>query len=147
MVCASLYSVSPVIWGSPSSTNSTMPSTSPSEMMGAATAAQYTYFLLHFRTKGWIMDPVKICRRKSHIMNRLISLALSVFLLLSVGCVCRAAPLPPQEEGAIQSSVLHTQAPPGEAAVPAGESVQEPAGGADAPALSTLLSGNARGNR
>ena len=30
--------------------------------------------------------------------------------------------------------MVHTQAPPGEAAVPAGESVQEPAGGADAPA-------------
>lgn len=69
-------------------------------------------------------------------MNRLISLALSVFLLLGVGCVCRAAPLPPQEEGSIQSSVLHTQAPPDEAAVPAEESVpaQEPADGADAPA-------------
>lgn len=69
-------------------------------------------------------------------MNRLISLALSVFLLLGVGCVCRAAPLPSQEEGSIQSSVLHTQAPPDEAAVPDEESVpvQEPAAGADAPA-------------
>ena len=40
MVCASLYSVSPT-WFSPSfSTNSTSPSASPSEMMGAAMAAQ-----------------------------------------------------------------------------------------------------------
>lgn len=52
-------------------------------------------------------------------MNRLISLFLSVFLLLGSGCVCRAAPLPNQEEGAIQSSVLHTQAPPDETGVPA----------------------------
>lgn len=57
-------------------------------------------------------------------MNRLISLALCTLLLLGTGCVCRAAPLPLQEtEGSIQSSVLHTQAPPPEEIRPAGEDI------------------------
>lgn len=47
-------------------------------------------------------------------MNRLICLLLSLLLLSSVGCVGRAAPLPPDEEleGAVQSSAIHAQAPP-----------------------------------
>ena len=68
-------------------------------------------------------------------MNRLISLALSIFLLLAIGCVGRAAPLPPQEEGSIQSSVLHTQAPPGDDSVPGEENIPiEEAPAAEEPA-------------
>ena len=68
-------------------------------------------------------------------MNRLISLALSIFLLLATGCVGRAAPLPPQEEGSIQSSVLHTQAPPGDDSVPGEENIPiEEAPAAEEPA-------------
>lgn len=77
-------------------------------------------------------------------MNHFIPLALCAFLFLGAGCVCRAAPPAPQEaEGAIQSSVLHTQAPPAEdEPPPAGEA--EPAGQEDVPAEEVPLEGDER---